>query len=48
MDYIYKSKSLSIETKVRTFNAFASSVFLYNSELWTVTATLDKKIDLFQ
>ena len=30
MDYIYKSKSLSIQTKTRTFNAFASSVFLYN------------------
>ena len=47
MDYIYKSKSLSIDTKVRTFNAFASSVFLYNSKLWTVAATLEKKIDSF-
>ena len=42
---IYKSKSLSIVTNVRTFNAFASSVFLYNSELWTVTDTLEKKIE---
>ena len=33
---------------MRTFNAFASSVFLYNSELWTVTNNLEKRIDSFQ
>ena len=33
MDYIYKSKSFSIEANMRTFHAFASSVFLYNSKL---------------
>ena len=43
----YKSKNLSIATKVKTFNAFAASVFLYNSELWTTTSTLAKKIDSF-
>ena len=48
MDYIYKSKSLSIEPNVRRFHAFASSLFLYSSELRTVTATLEKKIDSFQ
>ena len=34
--------------KIRTFNTFASSVFLYNSELWGVTATLENKINSFQ
>ena len=43
----YKSKNLSIATKVRTFNAFAASVFLYNSELWTITSTTANKIDSF-
>ena len=48
MDYIYNSKSLSIQTKMRTFNAFASSIFLYNSELWTMSTILERKIDSFQ
>ena len=43
----YKSKNLSIQTKMRTFNAFAASVFLYNAELWAITSTTAKKIDSF-
>ena len=45
MEYIYKSNNLSFEMKLRTFNAF--SVFLYNSELWSMTATTEKIIDSF-
>ena len=48
MDYVYRSKLLRTQMKIRTFNAFASSVFLYNSELWTLTATIEKQIDSFQ
>ena len=44
----YKSKQTSIETKVRTFNTFAASIFLYNSELWTVTTKTANRIDSFQ
>ena len=44
---IYKSKRISTALKVRTFNAYSASVFLYNSELWTLTDTLEKKIDSF-
>ena len=47
MKYIYKSKAFSMQMKVRTFEAFSASVFLYNSELWTLTATLKKKMDSF-
>ena len=45
---IYKSKRISIPLKVRTFNAYPASVFLYNSELWTLTDTLEKQVDSFQ
>ena len=45
---IYKSKRISIPLKVRTFNAYSASVFLYNSELWTLTDTLEKQVDSFQ
>ena len=39
---------MSEETKLRIFNALLSSIFLYNCELWTLTSTLEKKIDAFQ
>ena len=44
---VYKSKYASISSKVRTFNVFAGSVFLYNSELWTITSSTSKMIDAF-
>ena len=44
---IYKSKRVSAPLKVRTFNAYSASVFLYNSELWVLTDTLEKQIDSF-
>ena len=47
MEYIYKSKNLTLEMKLRTFNAFSGSAFLYNSEFWSMTATAEKKIDSF-
>ena len=43
----YKSRHLSIKTKVRTFNVFAASIFLYNSELWTITIKTANGIDSF-
>ena len=47
LESTYKSKNLSIATKVKTFNAFTASIFLYNSELWTITTTIAKQIDSF-
>ena len=45
---LYKSKRISIPLKVRTFLAYSASVFLYNSELWALSETLEKQIDAFQ
>ena len=39
---------ISIEVKVRSFNCYVSSVFLYNCETWTLTKTIENTIDLFQ
>ena len=39
---------ISIEVKVRSFNCYVSSVFLYNCETWTLTKTLENTIDSFQ
>ena len=45
--YIFKSKLISTELKIRTFNAYVASIFLYNSETWTITKTQENQIDAF-
>ena len=37
--YISRDRRLDIDIKMRAFNACTSSVFLYNSETWTVNKT---------
>ena len=44
---IFKSKHLSIALKVRYFNCYISSIFLYNCALWTLTASMLKSLDSF-
>ena len=46
--HVLQSRRTNIETKKRIFNAYICSIFLYNSELWTLTAKLEHKIDVFQ
>ena len=45
---ILTSKKIELKVRLRLFNAYISSVFLYNSELWTLTKTQENKIDTFQ
>ena len=45
---ILESKSTSMTTKIRILKVYIESVFLYNSELWTLTKLLVKEIDIFQ
>ena len=37
LNKILKSDKISIKLKSRTFDAYASSIFLFNSEIWTIT-----------
>ena len=46
-DYIFNSKRIGLDLKIRTFNTFSASIFLYNSELWTLTETQENEIDSF-
>ena len=46
-DILYKNKN-SVKTKLRVFQAYISSIFLYNSEVWTLTEKLNHTIDVFQ
>lgn len=48
MKHTFASKKLSLKTKSRIFDAYISSIFLYNSEIWTVTKTDEQAIDAFQ
>ena len=42
---IFNSHKLKTVTKVRTFNTYVATIFLYNSETWTITQTLENQID---
>ena len=48
LEPIYRSRKVSDSTKLRIFEAYVSSILLYNSELWTLTNTVEKQIDSFQ
>ena len=45
---LLRSKKISEKIRIRVFKTYLESVFLYNSELCTLTSTLDKQIDSFQ
>ena len=45
---LLNSRKNSLQIKLRAFNAFVASIFLYNSELWTLTKCLENTIDTFQ
>ena len=48
LEPIFRSRNISEKTKIRIFEAYVNSIFLYNCELWTLTTTLEKNIDSFQ
>ena len=43
LNQIFDSRKMSNTVKIRTFNAYVASVFLYNSELWTLTKKLERR-----
>ena len=48
MKHILENQHISTDIKMRIFNAYVSSIFLFNSELWTITQALNHEIDVFQ
>ena len=45
---LFSNKKIWTPTKSRLFDAYISSVFLYNASTWTLTQTLENQIDAFQ
>ena len=43
LKYIICNQKLSITIKTCVFNCYVASIFLYNSELWTLTETPKKE-----
>ena len=37
-----------MKTKIRIFETYVASIFLYNSEIWTLTKSKENKINAFQ
>ena len=48
MKYIIENKRTSRVTIKRIFKTYVESVFLYNSELWSMNRKLEIEIDVFQ
>lgn len=47
LEKCFTSKYPSEETKLRLFTTHIESVFLYNSEIWTLTKSLEQQIDSY-
>ncbi|MCP3931782.1 MAG: hypothetical protein GY705_22125, partial [Bacteroidetes bacterium] len=45
--HFFKSKHLSVDHKVRLFRSYVEPILLYNSETWTLTASMEKSLDSF-
>ena len=46
-DHVFKSKHIGNTMKIRTFNLYIASIFLYNTEIWGMNKTLSDNIDSF-
>lgn len=44
---LFKNHRMNEKLKLRTFQAYVNSIFLYNSELWTITNKTAHSIDAF-
>ena len=47
LKFILDSKKTSIQMKIGIFSSFIASIFLYNSELWSLSKKLEHKIGVF-
>ena len=48
LKHIFENNRLKNNIKLRIFRACVESIFLYNSELWTITKTIENRIDSYQ
>ena len=44
---ILTCRNLPLYLRIRLFDVYVASIFMYNSDLWTLTKSQEKKIDAF-
>ena len=48
LKFLFFNKNITIKTKLQLLSTYVQPIFLYNAELWTLTKTLNEKVDTFQ
>ena len=48
LKYILEDRRTTLKIKIRTLDAYVGSIFLYNSELWTLTQDMEDQIHVLQ
>ena len=48
LKHLFLNKDVTISVKTTLFKSYITPVFLYNSELWTLTNNVQRKVDSFQ
>ena len=48
LKHLFLNKDITISAKTKPFKSFITPIFLYNSELWTLTNNIQRKVDSFQ
>ena len=45
---LFLNKDVTISVKTKLFKSYITPIFSYNSELWTLTSNMQRKLDSFQ
>ena len=48
LKHLWENNTVTLAVKLKVFNTCVKSVFMYNSEIWTLTESKENKIDAFQ
>ena len=48
LKHLFLNKDVTISVKITLFKSYITPIFLYNSELWTLTNNVQRKVDSFQ
>ena len=48
LKHLFLNKGVTIRVKTALFKSYIIPIFLYNSELWTLTNSMQRKVDSFQ
>ena len=48
LKHLFLNKDVTISVKTTLFKSYITPIFSYNSELWTLTNNMQRKVDSFQ